>query len=64
VNAERKRLELKNEMLSPREDVPDFSSFEALDADRAVARDAFHAPAGEWLELFSRQEQRRSFHGY
>jgi hypothetical protein len=44
--------------------VPDFSSFEALDADRAVARDAFHAPAGEWLELFSRQEQRRSFHGY
>jgi hypothetical protein len=65
VDAKCERFELKDEMLSPRENLFDAQTGQPLDADSAVAGDGCDSPAGERLQLFGRQKKRRAFHaGY
>jgi hypothetical protein len=64
MHAQRERVELKDEMFPPREDVLDFEPVEAFDADLAVSGHASYSPAHEGLQLLGGKMKRRTFHRY
>jgi hypothetical protein len=62
VHAERKGVELEDEVLAPRKDPADVLAMQALDADLAVPCDASDRSPYEWLQLLGGQTKRRAFH--
>jgi len=63
VHTHRERVALKDEMLAPRENVPDGFRAYALDANPTVPRDRSNPPADKGPQLLSREMDGRPFHG-